>query len=193
MSTKNIEQDLSDLIVRIALVEGQPLIRSQAGFEERCRGSVQKIGEATQIIEPWLAAFSEAVFATQRELESTPTARYSAVLQDVKHQISYLTFEGFMSVVPWKWLEHYPRYFKAIAYRLDKIRSGAASRDTESMSIVSTLWAKWLEKKSETTRTPTAAAEAEFRWMLEELRVGQFAQPLGTSVKVSPQRCEKLL
>lgn len=193
MSTKKIEQDLSDLIVRIALVEGQPLIRSHAGFEERCRGSVQRIGEATQILEPWLAAFSEAVFATQRELESTPTARYSAVLKDVKHQISYLTFEGFMSSVPWKWLEHYPRYFKAIAYRLEKIRSGAASRDTESMSIVSTLWARWLENQLDTARTPAAAAAAEFRWMLEELRVGQFAQPLGTSLKVSPQRCEKLL
>jgi ATP-dependent helicase HrpA len=34
---------------------------------------------------------------------------------------------------------------------------------------------------------------SEFRWTVEELRVSLFAQPLGTSVMASPQRCEKLL
>jgi ATP-dependent helicase HrpA len=34
---------------------------------------------------------------------------------------------------------------------------------------------------------------SEFRWTAEELRVSLFAQHLGTSVKTSPQRCEKLL
>jgi ATP-dependent helicase HrpA len=29
--------------------------------------------------------------------------------------------------------------------------------------------------------------------MIEELRVSLFAQPLGTSLKVSAQRCEKML
>jgi ATP-dependent helicase HrpA len=32
----------------------------------------------------------------------------------------------------------------------------------------------------------------EYRWLLEELRVSLFAQQLGTAVKVSPQRLEKL-
>ena len=32
----------------------------------------------------------------------------------------------------------------------------------------------------------------EIRWMLEELRVSLFAQPLGTSVKVSPDRLQRL-
>ena len=30
-----------------------------------------------------------------------------------------------------------------------------------------------------------------YRWMIEELRVSLFAQPLGTIVKISPQRMEK--
>jgi ATP-dependent helicase HrpA len=30
-----------------------------------------------------------------------------------------------------------------------------------------------------------------FRWMLEEYRVSLFAQPLGTSIKVSPERLDK--
>jgi ATP-dependent helicase HrpA len=34
---------------------------------------------------------------------------------------------------------------------------------------------------------------AHYRWMLEELRVSLFAQELGTSQPVSPQRLEKAM
>jgi len=35
-------------------------------------------------------------------------------------------------------------------------------------------------------------AVEEFRWLVEELRVSLFAQGLGTSQKVSPQRLDRL-
>ena len=98
-----------------------------------------------------------------------------------------------MAVTPWQWLKHYPRYFSAVAYRLDKARSGASSRDTDSMQIVNDLWDRWLSGLAAADREPKLQATSEFRWMIEELRVSLFAQPLGTAVKVSPQRCEKLL
>jgi ATP-dependent helicase HrpA len=31
----------------------------------------------------------------------------------------------------------------------------------------------------------------EYRWMLEEFRISLFAQQIGTSIKISPQRLEK--
>ncbi len=193
MSTKNLEQDLMDLIARLALVEGKPIVRTKVEFEARLVGSAQKIAQATQAIEPWLAAFSESVFATQRELEQISSQRQADSLADVKSQIGYLLFDGFLARAPWSWLEHYPRYFRGIAYRLEKLRSGASTRDGESMSLIRGLWSRWIEKTPENQRNPGDLAELEFRWMIEELRVSQFAQPLGTSVKVSPQRCEKLL
>jgi ATP-dependent helicase HrpA len=71
--------------------------------------------------------------------------------------------------------------------------ASASSRDQESMSVIDDLWKRWMGQLSENQRTPTCQADCLFRWMVEELRVSLFAQPLGTAVKVSPQRCEKLL
>ncbi len=193
VSTKNIEQDLSDLIARLAFIEGQPTVRGRAEFEQRCTGGNERIGAATQQVEPWLASFSDAVFAAQRELESTARGRHDAAVADVREQISRLFFDEFWSLVPWQWLQHYPRYFRAIGYRLEKLRSGAAPRDGESLGLVSQLWSRFTEKQPDLSGNSQAAAAAEFRWMMEELRVSLFAQPLGTAVKVSPQRCEKML
>jgi ATP-dependent helicase HrpA len=98
----------------------------------------------------------------------------------------------FLSILPWQWLKHYPRYLAAISYRLDKLR-GAAGRDHENQETVSRLWDRWLDALEESQRTPTMQTSSEFRWMIEELRVSLFAQPLGTCRKVSAKRCEKLL
>jgi ATP-dependent helicase HrpA len=79
---------------------------------------------------------------------------------------------------------------------LDKIKS-AASRDADSMHLVNDLWNRWLKSLAVADTTPAtignSIADYEIRWMLEELRVSLFAQPLGTSIKVSPQRCEKTI
>jgi ATP-dependent helicase HrpA len=114
-------------------------------------------------------------------------------LQDIQAQVAGLTFKGFMGSVPWTWLKHYPRYFKAIAYRIEKGRSDPARRDADATQQVRLLWTQWLAAKGLQQAAPESLADFEFRWMIEELRVSLFAQPLGTSVKISPQRCEKML
>ncbi|MEO1618570.1 MAG: DUF3418 domain-containing protein, partial [Planctomycetota bacterium] len=76
---------------------------------------------------------------------------------------------------------------------IDKLRSGGGARDGESLAVVAELWDRWLTSFPEEQRTPAMQSHDEFRWMVEELRISMFAQPLGTSVKVSPTRCEKLL
>ena len=82
---------------------------------------------------------------------------------------------------------------QGIAYRIEKVKSGAASRDTSASETIDNLKQRWLQMIPEKQQKPDQQAMSEFRWMLEELRISLFAQPLGTSVKVSPQRCEKLL
>ena len=62
------------------------------------------------------------------------------------------------------------------------------------MTIVRTLLQRMDDAaEKQTGGDLTQVAQWEVRWMIEELRVSLFAQPLGTAVKVSPQRCEKLL
>ena len=192
ISSGAMESSLIDLLARIAFVEGEPLVRTATEFASRRQQRGRRIAEATQDVAKWLGALTEGYFATRRELEAMRGDRWSSAIADINHQLQWLMPDRFLSITPWQWLKHYPRYFKAIAYRLDKLR-GEADRDRDNMETVSHLWTRWLAMHSDDQQSPQQQSTSEFRWMIEELRVSLFAQPLGTSIKVSPKRCEKLL
>ena len=83
-------------------------------------------------------------------------------------------------------LLHFPRYLKAIVLRLNKAKGGTMERDLEQSKAIRPLWQSalkmkdWLEPKA-----------AEYRWMIEELRVSLFAQELRTPMPVSVKRVTK--
>jgi ATP-dependent helicase HrpA len=193
ISPSNIETALIDLLARLAFVEKEPVIRSQQVFEARRSERASRIAIAAQELATWLVRFADARFAVRKAMETaSASGRRGNLLKDLDHQLSWLFHEGFLSVTPWEWLQHYPRYLQAITYRMDRAGS-AGSRDQESMSLIDDLWRRWMDQLPENQRTAACQADCLFRWMVEELRVSLFAQPLGTAVKVSPQRCEKLL
>ena len=187
------EDSLVDLLARRAFVEGERQIRTSAEFNRIASERGKRVAVAAQEIAPWLLPFANAYQAARSEWEALKGPRAGAVMADVRQQVQWLTPMGFLSVTPWQWLKQYPRYFNGIAYRLEKLRSGAMGRDDESLRSLRDLWSRWLAQWDENERVPERQSTNEFRWTFEELRVSLFAQPLGTSIKTSPQRCEKLL
>ncbi|MCH1442013.1 MAG: DUF3418 domain-containing protein, partial [Rubripirellula sp.] len=194
LKADDLENSLIDLVARIAFVENMPVVRTHDEFNSRRQDRGQRIAIATQDVAAWLGNFAEHTFIVRRELEnSRGSERMANVSSDVQQQIDWLIHPRFLSCTPWEWLKHYPRYMKGIAYRLEKVKSGAASRDRSATDTITDLTRRWLMMIPEKEQSPDRQAMSEFRWMIEELRVSMFAQPLGTSIKISPQRCEKLL
>ena len=193
ISSAEMETALIALLARISFVEDRPVVRTRDEFAARRENRGEHIAKATQDLAAWLGALSDNYFALRKQMQSTKSPKYIETVADVKEQLAWLMPPKFLSITPWQWLKHYPRYLEAIAYRLDKLRSGSASRDAEGMSAIRNLHQQWLSAQSEDQRSPESQCENEFRWTLEELRVSTFAQPLGTSIKVSVKRCEKLL
>ena len=99
--------------------------------------------------------------------------------------------DRFLDLTPWKWLEHYPRYLDAILYRLDKLRHGGAPAESEE--IVSENQEKCDRARQHHQQQGQVFDEDldTFCWMLEELRVSMFAQPLGTAFSISAKRMDK--
>ncbi len=193
VSVAELESSLVDLLARIAFVESDPIVRSREEFESRRTERGRRIAAAAQEVATWLTSLAEGFFAARREIESMSGGRFAVAAADIQQQMDRLLTEHFLSITPWNWLKHYPRYFHAIAYRVDKIRSGSAARDGAMSETIRSLWDRWLASLPEPQRDPASQVGSEFRWLIEELRVSLFAQPLGTAVKVSPQRCEKRL
>jgi len=105
---------------------------------------------------------------------------------DIEQQLARLLAPGWLGRTPWQRLQHYPRYLKAAELRLEKARADPA-RDARLMTELLPLLTTWLRAPR-----PLGAEQAQFGWLLEELRVSLFAQQLKTPVPVSSKRLAKL-
>jgi len=188
----SLVDQLCDLLLARALPLDDGAPRSKEEFEARLKIAKHRISVAVQdvaeVATPLLSAYHEARLA----LEKTKLAQAQAALDDMRSQLEQLVKPGFWANTPWEWLRHYPRYLKAIVYRLDKLRSGGAARDRVGQQEIGPRWQRYLEA----TAMPEAggidqAALERYRWLLEELRVSLFAQPLGTSLKISAKRLDE--
>ena len=117
---------------------------------------------------------------------------FPEVVEDIRQQLEALVIKRFVVEVPYERLSHFPRYLKAAVVRIDKLRN-AAERDAALMRDWALL-ARPLERaRLESLRAGQADPFLEdFRWLLEELRVGLFAQELKTPMPVSVKRLTKI-
>ena len=108
---------------------------------------------------------------------------------DAQQQLQRLIPKQFLMATPWERLQHLARYCKAVTLRLDKYRADPArdaARATELRPLEQRYWRLVAERKGAVDERM-----AEFRWLLEELRVSFFAQELRTPQPVSVKRLEK--
>jgi len=110
---------------------------------------------------------------------------HKSVQADISLQMERLLGFRFMSLIPLQWLKHYPRYLKAIEYRLDKYQVNV-TKDEENKRLINEFQLRLAQEGPNSSEF-----ESKFRWMIEELRVSLFAQALGTSLPVSGKRLEK--
>jgi len=109
---------------------------------------------------------------------------------DIKFQLGQLIHAGTLTHVRASRLRHYPRYLEAAMHRLTSVRGQSIRRDAETQARITAHWRRCLEHARKMHSLGLHDPELDnYRWMIEEYRVSQFAQQLGTPIKVS----EKLL
>ncbi|MBL4680314.1 MAG: ATP-dependent RNA helicase HrpA [Pseudomonadales bacterium] len=178
---KELLDDLVDAIFRYCFIEDKLPVNDRLAFEKTLANKTNLVslmnhvaGLLGDILEK--ANYIEGLLKTQSVTKD--------VHADITFQMEQLLGVRFMSLVPLRWLKHYPRYLKAIEYRLDKYQINI-KKDDESRQVVS-------EFQARLGRCDQAnSVDWKFRWMIEELRVSLFAQALGTSLPVSAKRLEK--
>ena len=169
---------------------GSPRTKSQ--FHERVRLAKAGIPAATQevieLIGPLLTAYTEA----RRAVEGCRLPFAQTAVANCREQLAQLIEAGFLTTTPWDWLQQFPRYFKAIAVRIQKLTSAGQVRDQRAMTDIEPRWRKLVARLEAAKQTGRHEPElTTCRWMLEELRVSLFAQELRTAITISPQRWDK--
>jgi ATP-dependent helicase HrpA len=171
---------------RTALVEPWPTDR--AAFLARRDETRGKLALIAQEVARVATAIVQEAAAAQKKLAGSRS--FAAPCADIEQQLTRLFPRGFITSTPAAQLAHYPRYLKAIALRLDKLKAEPA-RDLQRMAEIATLQTPYLRELAARKGQSDPRLE-EFRWLLEELRVSLFAQELRTPMPVSVKRLQKV-
>ena len=140
----------------------------------------------------------EAVLTQAREVAvaigAAPGRRVpDAAIADLRRQMTGLLHRGFVATAGRRRLPDVVRYLTAMAHRLEKLPANAV-RDQLAMAQVEAVTKEYEQLRAAVP--PTGAPDdpvARVRWMVEELRVGLFAQNVGTPRPISEQRVYKAI
>lgn len=127
------------------------------------------------------------IYETTYDIHKSLGAVPAAIKQDVQMQLQFLVDEKFPSSVPDTWLWEYPRYLKALKFRLEKAPFSRQKED-ENINIISELHTQY----SDLLKIKPGSLP-EFHWLIQELRVSLFAQALGTKKSISAKKLAKLI
>ena len=127
-----------------------------------------------------------------RELDAAPPT-LAAVVDDIRVQLSWLLYDGFVRETGVEQLRQLPRYLRAASMRLSRAPTSLAS-DAAAMRDVQGLEGDFHAATENLRPDQLGALDVrDARWSLEELRVSLFAQSLGTVRRVSVKRVRKLI
>lgn len=190
-SQEDLKSDLLAAIIDRALLGDAPLPRTRAEFTARLeQGRARLMTVANEI-----AALVGQILASYHEISKTLSGNlplsWSEAVMNIRNQLQHLVYKGFIAATPYEWLQHLPRYLQAIELRLTKLNQ-APDRDRQRRGDIERLWMYWQQRRERHAARDCYDPELErFRWLLEELRVSQFAQELKTAVPVSVKRLEE--
>lgn len=189
-----VVQDLIGGAVYRGCLEGFPLPRDAEAFAAALSRGKNTLVKLANEYESLLLQILELVVQIRKKMKTAPNQlMLAATFADIREQLEQLIYKGFMSDVPWDWLEQYPRYLKAILVRLEKAPMDI-QKDKQVTRQLHQYWEKHsarLHKDGEAVYQQQSAWQ-QFRWMLEEFRVSLFAQTLKTRAPVSEKRLDKL-
>ncbi len=185
----NVDELLQDAIAAIcdrAFIGDDEVPRSEKAFNDQKARARTRLPAVTQAVTGYLNQI-----AAEYGLLSTKLQKHKLGFE-LKQQLERLVYKGFLYATPWSQLPHLPRYMKAMSLRMDKQPTNA-QRDGQRGAEIRELWARWETRMAEEAERgqPSPQLQA-FRWHIEELRVGLFAQELKTPYPVSGKRLEKL-
>ena len=187
-SSDDLKRQIVDLSFERACLT-EPLPTTPEAFKARCAEAKARLGLIMQEV---CRLVGTVLSEWQTVVKKLPAFKaYPEVIQDIEAQLGRLIGKRFVVETPFERLQHYPRYLKAIGVRLDKLKANAA-RDAQAMTDYAKLWTNYERRALQLAKMGAVDPQIEqFRWLLEELRVGLFAQELRTPVPVSVKRLEK--
>ena len=170
--------------------EGRPLPESSDDFSQRIALHKGQLADCFAELKLHLTKVLEQRLALLREVRAADSPAFARTVEDIESQLVALVPPTVLSETPPDILPELPRYLEAARYRLRNLQ-GKVHKDQESTVVISA-FSDRLQHLREAGNA-SAGDWQNLRFMLEELKVAVFAEPLGTRGKASPKRLDRAM
>ncbi|GIH08659.1 ATP-dependent helicase [Rhizocola hellebori] len=179
-------------IDKVIIEAGGPAWTAPA-FESLAQSARAAVGETLYELLSQLEPILRSWYEIDRKLKSITNVILVRSVSDIRGQLDALVYPGFVAAAGLRRLPDIVRYLRGIELRLSKLES-APQRDRERLLKLDEVLAEY-EDYRDTIRPggPGWDTLQQVRWMIEELRIGTFAQELGTAYPVSDVRIYRTL
>ncbi len=163
---------------------------SKADFDQILNQNRSQMADYLESLIKLLSEILQLYHTLQKQLKNPPLHWLDA-MTDIQDQLNHLIDKNFITDTPQLYFEQIPRYFKAIAKRLEKIQDNP-ERDRKARLEISGFWEDYKKRSAQLNKNNLYSDQLEaFRWMLEEYRISLFAQEIKTRMPVSSKRIKK--
>ena len=186
INADTLRDDLTQAVCDRAFIGEDELPRNEKAFKEQIKRARSRLPAVKEALSRYLQETTAAYAELNSKLGKHPLTHL------LRLRLQTLLAPGFASHTPWAQWPRLPIYLKAMTLRLEKYSSNPA-RDAAREADIQELEQMWQEKTDGLVKQglPVSDDLAEFKWMIEELRVSLFAQELKTPYPVSVKRLLK--
>ena len=190
MTAESLGEEIGAATLRETFTEDKPVIRDEKSFQERLASERIRINSVHTDRTRLVVAVLHAANELERLLLNTPMPQ--PTVDDLSEQLAWMIFPGFAEAVTTSQLQHVPRYLEACRIRIQRAQTNPAG-DLRKLAELQPLWQRYVQHtaQAEPPRHDKALL-AQYRWLMEELRVSLFAQELRTPAPVSAKRLDAL-
>ena len=186
INADTLRDDLTQAVCDRAFIGEDELPRNEKAFKEQIKRARSRLPAVKEALSRYLQETAAAYAELNGKLGKHPLTHL------MRQRLQTLLAAGFATRTPWAQWPRLPIYLKAMTLRLEKY-SGNPARDAAREADIQELEQMWQEKTDSLIKQglPISDGLAEFKWMIEELRVSLFAQELKTPYPVSVKRLLK--
>ncbi len=186
INADTLRDDLTQAVCDRAFIGEDELPRNEKAFKEQIKRARSRLPAVKEALSRYLQETAAAYAELNSKLGKHPLTHL------LRLRLQTLLAAGFATRTPWAQWPRLPIYLKAMTLRLAKY-SGNPARDAAREADIQELEQMWQEKTDSLIKQglPISDGLAEFKWMIEELRVSLFAQELKTPYPVSVKRLLK--
>jgi ATP-dependent helicase HrpA len=185
-----LTQQVIDRALR-QLVPEPETIRTQAAYEQTLEAVRSKWIETAQGIAKQVNDILTGHQKIAKQVKGKVNPRWLASVADIRAQLDALIDKDFVRTTPETWFRQMPRYLQGLEKRLEKIDIDP-TKDQKAIREMQPVLEAY-ERLAQDAAYRNHPGLVEMRWLLEELRLSLFAQPMKTVKPVSVQRLLKQL